>query len=430
MIRGRLIIRLFFLLTALSFLFAAQSAHAEEVTFVKEYSYQASEADSKLTARAIALEQVKRLLLEELGTYLISETEVKNFQLTKDKITTLSAGIVMTQILEDKWNGETYYLKARIKADPKEVTSTLDNLRHDMQKGKELEESKKRADEALAEVARLRAELEAVKGDKQKQAEYNAAANVLSAKDWYEKAYALYQSGDKQGSLDAGSKAIELDPKYVYAYIIRGLAYSELGDNIRAIVDYDRAIELNPKYANAYGNRGLAYSNLGDKIRAIADYNKAIELDPKYANAYSNRGVAYAELGDNKRAIADLDRAIELDPKYANAYINRGLAYSNLGDKIRAIADFDRATELDPRYAPAYYNRGRAYSELGDNKKAIADLDRAIELDPKYANAYIIRGVAYYELGDSEKAMSDWKAVARLGDRKVQDWLRKQEIDW
>ena len=159
MIRGRLMIRLFFLLTALSFTFAAQSAYAEEVTFVKEYSYQASEADSKLTARAIALEQVKRLLLEELGTYLISETEVKNFQLTKDKITTLSAGIVMTQILEDKWNGETYYLKAKIKADPKEVTKALDNLRHDMQKGKELEESKRRADEALAELAKLKKRL-------------------------------------------------------------------------------------------------------------------------------------------------------------------------------------------------------------------------------------------------------------------------------
>ena len=49
------------------------------VTFQKEYTYQASEYDSKVSCRALALEQVKRLLLEELGTYLESETEVKNF---------------------------------------------------------------------------------------------------------------------------------------------------------------------------------------------------------------------------------------------------------------------------------------------------------------------------------------------------------------
>ena len=36
-------------------------AVAEMKTFVKEYTYEASEADSKLSCRTIALEQVKRL---------------------------------------------------------------------------------------------------------------------------------------------------------------------------------------------------------------------------------------------------------------------------------------------------------------------------------------------------------------------------------
>jgi len=76
------------------FIFAyGNLAIAGLVTFQKEYTYQASEADSELSIRAIALEQVKRLLLEELGTYLDSETEVKNFRLTKDQIFLASAGI-------------------------------------------------------------------------------------------------------------------------------------------------------------------------------------------------------------------------------------------------------------------------------------------------------------------------------------------------
>ena len=66
---------------------------AETRTFIKEYTYQASEYDSKVTCRLLALEQVKRLLLEELGTYLESHTEVKNFQLTKDQIIVLTAGV-------------------------------------------------------------------------------------------------------------------------------------------------------------------------------------------------------------------------------------------------------------------------------------------------------------------------------------------------
>ena len=75
---------------------------AESKTFIKEYTYQASEYDSKVTCRTLALEQVKRLLLEEVGTYLESQTEVKNFQLSKDQITLLTAGVVRTEILKDE----------------------------------------------------------------------------------------------------------------------------------------------------------------------------------------------------------------------------------------------------------------------------------------------------------------------------------------
>jgi len=153
----------FFLSTALVSLFfflPAASTFAKMVTLEKEYFYQASEYDSKVSCRALALEQVKRLLLEELGTYLESETEVKNFQLTKDQIVILTAGIVQAEIIDEKWDGKTYYLKAKIAADPKEVIKSIDLLRQDRQKTKELEETKKKADEALREVERLRKELE------------------------------------------------------------------------------------------------------------------------------------------------------------------------------------------------------------------------------------------------------------------------------
>ena len=50
------------------FCFAANLALAAEQTYLREYQYQASEADSKITTRAIALQQVEQILLDELGT--------------------------------------------------------------------------------------------------------------------------------------------------------------------------------------------------------------------------------------------------------------------------------------------------------------------------------------------------------------------------
>ena len=178
-------------LITLVFLFImADSAFAETKVFVEEYAYQASEYDSKVSCRALALEQVKRLLLEKLGTYLESETEVKNFQLTRDQIVILTAGIVSTEIIDEKWDGKTYSLKAKINADPKDVINSIEKLRQDRQKTKELGEVRKKADEALREVERLKKELEIAKAGQGEQDQYRNAVNRLSATFWFEKGLA------------------------------------------------------------------------------------------------------------------------------------------------------------------------------------------------------------------------------------------------
>jgi len=128
------------------FSFYSINAFAEQILFEKEYTYQAGENDSKLTCRAISLEQVKKLLLEELGTYLesIFEDQISREQsITKNDITTLTAGIVQTEIIADEWDGHTYWLKAKIVADPDQVIKSIDSLMKSRQKAKELEHTKK-----------------------------------------------------------------------------------------------------------------------------------------------------------------------------------------------------------------------------------------------------------------------------------------------
>ena len=294
-----------FLLCSLSILMVLLSTDlsiAKQVTFEREYTYQASEADSKLSCRAIALEQVKRLLLEELGTYLESRTEVRDFKLTKDQIITLTAGIVRTEIEIETWDGKTFWLKAKIEADPDEVIKSVDSLRKDHQKTKELEETRRKAAEYLKEMERLKSELALAKGDTKKQGQYNEAVNRLSATDWFDKGYAYGIAKEYQDAIYAFNRVLELDPKLAGAYYNRGRAYGELGNYNQAIADCTRAIELDPKKAEAHYNRGVAYDKLGNYQQAIADYTRAIELDPKYEKAYFGRGLAYELLGNHEQA--------------------------------------------------------------------------------------------------------------------------------
>ena len=50
-------------------------------------------------------------------------------------------------------------------------------------------------------------------------------------------------------------------------------------DNDKAIADYDEAIQLDPKFTWAYVNRGYAWTIKKEFDKAIADYTAAIRID-------------------------------------------------------------------------------------------------------------------------------------------------------
>ena len=100
-------------------------------------------------------------------------------------------------------------------------------------------------------------------------------------------------------------EAIRLNPKYVEAYVYRGIAHWHKGEYDKAIADHTEAIRLDPKDADAYNDRGLAYCNKDEYGRAIADFTKAIRFNPKYAIAYANRGAAYEKMGEHDKSISD-----------------------------------------------------------------------------------------------------------------------------
>jgi tetratricopeptide (TPR) repeat protein len=305
------------------FLFIADPVAAGIKTFEKEYVYRASDADSKITSRAIALEQIKRLLLEELGAYLETRTEIINFQLTKEQIITLPAGIVNTDVITERWDGHVYYLKARIIANPDEVIKAIDDLRKNSQKTKELEEVRRKSEELLRENEKLKGELMVVKGEEKRETSgvYQRNTKELNAVEWFEKGRSYQASGYLNDAIDAYNNSIVLDLKFARAYSGRGTAYAESGNFQQAIRDYDKSIELNPIDALTYYNRGTALDNLGSFQRAVKDFDKAIEMNPRLAMAYFNRGIAYHNLGNYQRAVEDYKTAARFGHHQAQDFL-------------------------------------------------------------------------------------------------------------
>jgi tetratricopeptide (TPR) repeat protein len=236
---------------------------------------------------------------------------------------------------------------------------------------------------------------------------------------YFRRAYAYEQVQEAQKSLNDYNQAIQLNPKYIEAYNGRAnLKGDKLNDLAGSLQDYNQALAIDPNYAEAYNGRAiLKAEKLNDLQGALADYNQAILVNPKLAEAYNGRAILKAgKLDDAPGALADYTQAIVLMPEYGDAYYNRAvLKASKLDDLPGALADYNKAIAYSPKDVYAYNNRANIKEKINDTAGALADYNQAIAINAQYANAYFNRAnLKRNKLNDRRGAIQDYREAARL----------------
>jgi len=222
-------------------------------------------------------------------------------------------------------------------------------------------------------------------------------------------------------AIEEYNEAIRLDPKFINAYINRGLSYHRVGDRDRAHDDYSTAIRLDPDSKESsipYLNRAILWRERGNTERAFEDIEMSLLRDPKYGLAHNTRGNLYLDRKDYDRAIASYSEAIAIDPKYAVAYANRGIAYSSNRNPQRAIEDFSTALGIDARNLSALTGRGAAYETQKEFERALKDYNDALRIDRTSVNAFLGRGRVNLVRKDFIAAYADFSDAARLDPKR------------
>ena len=158
--------------------------------------------------------------------------------------------------------------------------------------------------------------------------------------------YIKHQKNHHKAYIEYGRGQLSRRNNAVRIVSVNGKAINDNAPVYTAIEHYSRAIELYPDFIEAYLARAQVYFWIDDFDKAIKDYTSVIEIDPDYASAYVGHGQAYSNKGCYARAIDDFSRAIEIDPDYASAYVGRGCVYLKKDCDARAKEDFSRAIEL------------------------------------------------------------------------------------
>jgi len=246
--------------------------------FIENYTYNAGESDSKLTCRTVSLIEVKRLLLEKIGTYLESRTEMKNFAIEKDEIVTLTAGIVKLEILDEKWNGEQYSLTARIEAIPEEITQAINDLKNQNVKMENIRKLTTINDESLEQIREMQARMQQLQSDLLRiNQDANTNEGILNGWGLFETSVQLRQSGKTKEAIETLNVVIQNNPTHL-AYLERGMAFLEADLFEAAIADLTEVLKIQPDMRGALFHRGMAFNRSGKKGNGRRDMEKAAEL--------------------------------------------------------------------------------------------------------------------------------------------------------
>ena len=151
-------------------------------------------------------------------------------------------------------------------------------------------------------------------------------------------------------------------------------------DYTNALIDLNWLLQIEPKNVKAFCLRGLVLGKLGDPQSALKDLNQALFLEPQNPEVRIGRGKIRVEIGDAQGAIADFNELLREYPSNSEIYSHRAKAHLKLKDYRTAIEDFSRSLALNNQSPQLYCDRAEARYDFGDLKGAIDDYQQAANI--------------------------------------------------
>lgn len=151
------------------------------------------------------------------------------------------------------------------------------------------------------------------------------------------------------------NKAISLNPRLAIAYWQRARVYGEKGKLDLALSESAKGIELagNKCQSHWYRDRATWYTQKGDNVRALEEYNRTIQANPDDLWPYFFRASVYYKTGCYSKAISDLNIAGKPQSEVSLGRVRhlRAQCYDKLGQhdlaaKHRKAADSEARKQM------------------------------------------------------------------------------------
>jgi tetratricopeptide (TPR) repeat protein len=228
---------------------------------------------------------------------------------------------------------------------------------------------------------------------------------------------------------------------FIWLYLLRGFAHTQLQDLQAAEADFKKALQLLQDKPSKdarhvlYATRGVLWLEQGELEKAVADLQEAIRLKPQEYQAYVTLAHVYQKQKQWDKAQAQLDKAVEFAPDLAFLYRLRARIHLERPDHLNAaLRDCEKAIEAEralagvssPALAKDYAEKGRILHRSHRVQEAVAAHDVALKIDPRYANAHLWRAQVQFELLNYREAAHSFEEYLKQGGKPLVELFRSR----
>jgi serine/threonine protein kinase/Flp pilus assembly protein TadD len=255
---------------------------------------------------------------------------------------------------------------------------------------------------------------------------YFLAGEMEKAEAWLERlgpgylrevnaAWLFWHRGRSQEALDAGNRALTINPRGAGARKALGFVLRRgLGRLEEAKEILREAIALDDRDAGAMVYLGDVFLQEGRLQEAAAEYGRALEINPRHMLARANLGIALSRDGRAADGLAELERARTQMPDSAYLHFEIGNAHLRAGEFEEARRAYDLAAKLDPVYSWARTYKGELLEREGLLGEAAGELEAAARLYPREARPLLGLGRVLEQLGRPQEAFGAYLEAIEL----------------
>ncbi|KAK3368213.1 hypothetical protein B0H63DRAFT_72580 [Podospora didyma] len=188
---------------------------------------------------------------------------------------------------------------------------------------------------------------------------------------------------DHEQALRCFKRAIQLHPKFAYAYTLQGHEHVVNEEYDKALTSYRHAISADKRHYNAYYGIGKVFEKLGNFDKALSHYHAALRIHPNHAVLICCVGTVLQLQKQIAQALPYFTKAADLAPRAPDVRLRKARALLATGQLQAAQKELLILKDLAPDSPRVHFLLGKLAKTLRDKKAAVRHFTIALSLDPK-----------------------------------------------